>query len=240
MLVRQRPTSFDAWQWRYHDDRDDDPEWLFDAIARWPGIGGVVFELRQRGGADVPILWVKTELGITQAREGDYLLRSSETDIQVCTPEYFAAHYLALDAPITEPSTLTKHDPEAGSYGDCFRCCLAALLRLAVVDVPHFMTPPFENVYERLDEWLKPLGLAYVQWPLNPEIQTVDALLESIERWISGEARCAFLFGGKSSKGVDHFVVCQGSQIVYDSTGNGIVAPNSTGYYYVGFLALRT
>jgi hypothetical protein len=39
---------------------------------------------------------------------------------------------------MTPCRTLSRHDPDNGTFGDCHRCCVAAILDLAPEEVPHF------------------------------------------------------------------------------------------------------
>lgn len=67
---------------------------------------------------------------------------------------------------------LHPHDPENGVWGDCFRACIASLMSMDAKDVPHFVHDGCTNEVsmQRLNEWLRPRGLFYLEvTELTPE-----------------------------------------------------------------------
>jgi hypothetical protein len=135
-------------------------------------------------------------------------------------------------------SNLIKHDPENGQWGDCYRCCVAMLLGLPALAVPHFnhkgTSGSPEERQEAVDTFLDLLGLVEISIPY-PEgdhrtiIHTVS--LNSLS--------AAFILSGMSRIGANHCVVCQDGEIFHDPSGNGIVGPMNTGYYLVSFFAAK-
>jgi len=62
----------------------------------------------------------------------------------------------------------TRHDPAAGTFGNCMQATLASLLELPIDQVPHFLADGTTdgNVFcQRLNEWLRPMNMAYVMIP---------------------------------------------------------------------------
>jgi len=66
------------------------------------------------------------------------------------------------------------HDPENGTYGDCFRACIASLLERDPKDVPHFCG--YDDSKEitgkwniDVNKWLAQYGFAYVEWPVSSQ-----------------------------------------------------------------------
>jgi len=53
------------------------------------------------------------------------------------------------------------HDPARGRFGDCLRACVASVLELPYEAVPQFAVA--DDWVERLQEWLAPRGLFYLQ-----------------------------------------------------------------------------
>jgi hypothetical protein len=53
----------------------------------------------------------------------------------------------------------TKHDPENGQVGDCFKACIASLLEITDYDsIPHFATYPKAQWWDRFLDWMKSRG----------------------------------------------------------------------------------
>jgi len=55
------------------------------------------------------------------------------------------------------------HDPDLGLVGNCFQAILAALLHLPIDNVPHFCKLYPARWRKKLNEWLRPFGLAYLE-----------------------------------------------------------------------------
>lgn len=236
MRVTNRMRVGDAWQWLYQQPTHD-PEWLNPALERWPDVGGV--EFRQTGMRGGPICAVKTALGVVYIEPGDWLIYHGPLEIEPVPAARFARDYLAVDAPLAEHRG-RAHDPENGVWGECFRSCIAALLRpVTLEDVPHI----FDNgrdaaaAYGLLDSWLAERGLAYFQLPVMCE-HPAD-VLEFVGRYYyTGQH---WILGGKSARGIGHMVVCEGASIVFDPSGAGIASPidEETSSYFIGIIALR-
>lgn len=93
-----------------------------------------------------------------------------------------------------------NHGQPGAINGDCLRACLATILDLAADDVPHFMASDLDTWYQRVTDWLKPRGLAWLcmNWPATYMPDQVLNLHPVV------------MVGGKSPRGPwGHFVVGQ-------------------------------
>ncbi len=84
-----------------------------------------------------------------------------------------------------------NHGQPGAIHGDCFRCCIASVLDLPAVDVPHFMAAPDQDILwaKRLDAFLRPRGMFWVSIQSFPEWQ------------LSTGMRPLVIAGGKSPRG---------------------------------------
>lgn len=139
-----------------------------------------------------------------------------------------------------------KHDPDAGTYGDCVRACVATLLDLDAEAVPHFYhdNPTGAVGMERMREWLATQGLApfAVGYPSKALIcercdNVLDdgANLSDILKFM-GEHHSGIhymLYGGTGDG--DHVVVCRGGKIVHNPAwyGCSIIEPASVGHWQI-------
>jgi len=130
------------------------------------------------------------------------------------------------------------HDPENGTYGDCFRAVIASILELDRDQVPHFFDGGVsaETGYQRIDEWLSRAGLTYLEtaYPADDFINAIDFVK------VTGTSYPGFLLivGGSVSEGVNHVVIVKDGETVHDPAvnGSGLSGPTSLGYYSIGFL----
>lgn len=130
------------------------------------------------------------------------------------------------------------HDPANGSWGDCFRACLASLLGLPLGDVPHFMDKGVgsEAAGVASRAWLGARGLMLVEIPMTGDL---DPVLSTVEHFNPG---LRFMLSGHSRTGCDHCVICQGGRIIHDPslTDAGIVGPcqgSEPHLYWISFLS---
>lgn len=107
-----------------------------------------------------------------------------------------------------------KHDPEAGTYGDCLRACVASMLDLDPEQVPHFAhdAADAEIVNERMRAFLATRGLAPWWTHYDPNL-TREALLETLAE--SGPGVPFLLFGRTGNDG-DHVIICKDGEVVHD------------------------
>lgn len=103
---------------------------------------------------------------------------------------------------------LVKNDPP-NSYGDCLRACIASLLELPTVKVPHFVRDGCapEVTYERVREWLADRGLVPMFNGYTAS-ETPDDVLKFMAETNPGVYYILF--------SADHAVVCLNDEIVHD------------------------
>lgn len=104
--------------------------------------------------------------------------------------------------------TITKHDPENGQYGDCFRACIASVLHLNIEEVPHFAdkTETFKEAMVPCQEFLSRYNLSIISYMFK-----ADSAEEIID--LQKQASCwsvsplTYIIGGISPRGHSHVVV---------------------------------
>lgn len=122
-----------------------------------------------------------------------------------------------------------RHDPEAGSYGDCLRACVASILEIDPPEqVPHFLENggSGDEAFERLRNWLKTIGYGpFIA--AHPGDVSLDELLAQMGA-LHPDLHY-MLFGGV--EGGDHVVVCKGGKIVWNPswTSCRIIGPAGGG-----------
>ena len=136
---------------------------------------------------------------------------------------------------MTPRKMLIGHDPANGRWGDCFRCCIASLLDLSAIDVPHFMDGNNPDGHEEARAWLQERGHDWFEIPLTGD--DIDSIHEAMKRWWGGRH---YVVSGTSPRGVNHCVVCRDGEIVHDPTHHesGLVGPCDDGYFWVGVVAV--
>lgn len=128
-----------------------------------------------------------------------------------------------------------KHDPEAGTYGDCVRACVATIMEFTAERVPHFHedNPGYVEANRRLTKWLKHYGYAPVY--INCGDQSMDDILSYM-----GEQNpdAHYMLFGRNAGG-DHVVVCHGGAVVHDPNWcpSPMVGPGSSGVWVVMVIA---
>ncbi|RUW55633.1 hypothetical protein EOA32_01030 [Mesorhizobium sp. M1A.F.Ca.ET.072.01.1.1] len=131
-----------------------------------------------------------------------------------------------------------KHDPDAGTFGDCVRACIASLLELGPGAVPHFYHDSCdgETGHTRIREWLATRGLVpfYAYYNGNDPLETVLEHMNTVNPGVH-----YMLYGNTGES--DHVVVCCGNKIVHDPAWvpTDFVAANSTGYWSVMVIAVK-
>ena len=129
-----------------------------------------------------------------------------------------------------------RHDPDNGVWGDCHRAAIASVLELALDDVPHFADGGVsaEAFNAAVDDFLAQHGLRSISSPFSGDLRDV---LHTIGTLNGGDL--VYLLGGTSRTGVNHTVVCVGSEIAHDPSlsDSGIVGPCDDGYYWVSYFA---
>jgi hypothetical protein len=135
---------------------------------------------------------------------------------------------------------LFRHAPEKGTYGDCYRTCIACLLGLTPAEVPHFFDGPLEgdvfrirSAYTEMTRWLADRGFVRIaichrDRPLN-QVLGIQA---------SSNHGVPFILCGTSTSGLNHAVIAVDGKIIHDPslTDAGIVGPCDDGNYRVTYL----
>lgn len=130
------------------------------------------------------------------------------------------------------------HDPEAGTYGDCFRAVIASLTDARHIDdVPHFFAGGSAELgYDILDLWLTEwFGLVYLESRFPS--MTLDEMLKMLA---GSYPDISVMLAGQSHHGVDHVVIARNGEIIHDPsshTGSSVLVGPTTGdFWIVGLL----
>lgn len=125
-----------------------------------------------------------------------------------------------------------RHDPDAGTYGDCMRACIASIMDRDSEEVPHFADGGVsaDEAMSHMRDWLHHTGHApfiagYPGDIFLSDLLTMHAALNPDSLYV--------LFGGTGSG--DHCVVCRGGEIIWNPawTGGRIGQPLSNGTWQV-------
>lgn len=135
-------------------------------------------------------------------------------------------------------SIIAVHDPENGQIGDCHRACIASLLDLPILDVPHFFDYPIDKGGDKgnkaCEDWLNQIGLTCVEIPMKAD--SLDDFLDFVGKYTG---KSYYFIVAKSKGGHNHCVIGHGNKIVHDPTypgEHGIVGPTEGGWWWIGFL----
>lgn len=137
----------------------------------------------------------------------------------------------------TVRTMLCSHDPENGTWGDCYRTCIAMLLNMDPADVPHFCheDPPEEEVDDAVDAFLATYGFEMLWFVYADRLTNVKRFMSKV----NGDGYVLLL--GRTKGGDSHCVVLHGDEIVDPSPGGiGISYPCDDGNYWIGVVARRT
>lgn len=121
--------------------------------------------------------------------------------------------------PLTRHTQEFLHDPDAGTVGDCHRAAVASLFGFAMARVPHFALYGLhaERDVDRHGWWW-----AFVGWcaSLEPAYTVEEGLLRDVDLPEPSDDPAdllgCYLLGGPSPRGVEHFVVGRGGEVVWD------------------------
>jgi len=86
---RKRPVVIDAWRLTL-DSLVPLPGWVADALAKWPGVGGLKFKLDSPDG---DCLRIATLEGMMTAQLGDWIIRGVKGELYPCKPDIFEMTY---------------------------------------------------------------------------------------------------------------------------------------------------
>jgi hypothetical protein len=127
-----------------------------------------------------------------------------------------------------------KHDPPH-SFGDCYRCCIASILEIDPVIIPHPGARGEAHWLEelpKLDRWFKERGLYHF---------CVKSALADLKDWQDALNGGYYIMGGQSARGFGHFVVAQNYGMVHDPHPDGSgITPDPGDTYSLGFICIST
>lgn len=132
---------------------------------------------------------------------------------------------------------LLKHNPPH-QYGDCGRACIAHILGMPQLDVPHFFVDgDGARGNARMDAWLWTMRLRRIWICLAGEMDFSNILVHIGDNNPNEQ----YLVVVGTTKGTDHIVVCRGSDVEYDpanyeSPYHNFHKTHQDGVYWVEFL----
>ena len=90
MKFRKKPVVIDAWRWDFKPGGMKDPDWIRDALSKWPEIGGIAFEPEH---SDGPRIAIATLEGVMASLPGDWIIRGVKGELYSCKPDIFEMTY---------------------------------------------------------------------------------------------------------------------------------------------------
>lgn len=131
-----------------------------------------------------------------------------------------------------------RHDPDAGTYGDCVRACVASILELDAEKVPHFYHDncDTEIARRRIDEFLDGRGLC----SFITGYDDVGGLGHVLQHMEIMNPDCYYMLFGQTAE-TGHVVVCKGGKVVHNPAWfpAPLVKPTESGYWVVMVLARK-
>jgi hypothetical protein len=131
---------------------------------------------------------------------------------------------------------LIEHDPENHQYGDCLRVCLASLLDLPPLEVPHFFHDGCDGAtgWERANRFLAPLGLRMINIAFSEDPGAVLRSMGAVNR------DAVYLMGVGSPR-ANHTIIARGGAVIHDPGGyaEDVYTRCDDGYTWADFLCLR-
>jgi len=128
---------------------------------------------------------------------------------------------------------LVSHKPAQGFYGDCLRACVASILNLEPLTVPHFFQDGCGAVEgeKRLTDFLRSQGLGDFRVYYGAE-HSLDEVLSMMEQTAPKEL--FYMLYCATGQG-DHVVICKGNKVEHDPAWyiNRNYQPTSAGYWIV-------
>lgn len=139
--------------------------------------------------------------------------------------------------------SIVKHDPKAGSYGDCFRACVASVFNYRqITDVPHFLEKGPGSNWGEYHRWLARTHDAYsMSVPLN--VETLEDVFTFTR--MSFSFNFPYILTGTSIAGVNHCVVANWFGIIHDPSAepdqqHTIIGPTDDGLFWIECFVLNT
>lgn len=131
-----------------------------------------------------------------------------------------------------------EHNPPE-TYGDCIRACIASILNLETLEVPHFYHDNCEadEGTNRIREFLGARGLGLVHCPFPGDNVTLPQLLEF---WKDANPDIPAMLIAGTGKG-DHAVIVLNGVIEHNPawSGSKIIEPHSNGFWNMLVIAVK-
>lgn len=130
------------------------------------------------------------------------------------------------------------HDPENGLFGDCFRTCIACLLDLHPLQVPHFCDQwvKDKDIMPEVNKWLALRNLIMFSAAYESDVDTVLNYLKNVNKGVY------FMVSGMSERGANHVVIAYEGKIVHDPhpSNAGLLGPCDDNLVWIDVLARRS
>ena len=126
-----------------------------------------------------------------------------------------------------------------GKNGDCFRTCIACLLNVEPIDVPHVYENPLTTGKEGeilMNNYLKQFDIYFIHLPISGDYKAVT-------NWMKSYNPNYYLLSGESSRGNTHVVIMQEDKMIHDPhpSNDGLIGPDKeNGYYWISLLCKIT
>lgn len=141
---------------------------------------------------------------------------------------------------ITKLKQLHKHNPPH-SYGDCWRTCVACILRKNSPDeVPHFLDQDNKDWKKDTTNWLVAQGYFLFEVPMSafekdiPEKEIVEKCLEGT----IGQFIDPIIVSGSSDK-FGHSVIAHRGEIIHNPAAAEITGPCEDGLVWISLIGRR-
>jgi hypothetical protein len=129
----------------------------------------------------------------------------------------------------------TKHDPEAGTYGDCMRACVASIMDMTPDQVPHFIHDGRADLAnDRIRDFLAEHGFA----PFVINCGDEDTYADILEYMGNQNPNAHYMLFGRTAH-EDHVVVCRGGALAHDPAWywSPLIGPGSSGVWAIMVIA---
>lgn len=139
-----------------------------------------------------------------------------------------------------EQKQLHLHKPDEGSYGDCWRTCLACILDKPPEAIPHYYATFWMDgtnisnlVHNATNNFFLEAGwgVRFVEYPIECDY-------EQLRTYIDHYFKDMYVIVGCNSKNGGHSVIMKGYDYIWDPAidNSGCVGPMDDGYYWIGLL----
>lgn len=124
---------------------------------------------------------------------------------------------------------ITDHNEAEGRFGDCYRACVASMLGMRLLDVPHFVMDAWNGTNYNADyeiravrEWLKPRDLGLVV--IACESLFSDSHYQGVMAIVTG----------RGPRNLNHCCIYRGGELYHDPhpIGGGLIGPCKEDSFY--------